>query len=118
MKMILQMKQSKNNIINLEDFRAPGAKVYTGRDRGKKAREISKINSLEDQYEEIMIIIPDNVYSIIPSFFEELFLDVVLKLGRDKFLKKFKFKSEGFYNPEKPLYEAIDRILRKKTAIE
>ena len=112
------MKHSKDNIINLEDFRAPGAKVYTGRDRGKLAREKSNINKLEINYNEIVIVIPDNVYSIIPSFFEELFLDVVLKLGRDKFLQKFKFRSEGFYNPEKPLNESIDRILRKKTAIE
>jgi hypothetical protein len=111
------MKLSKDNIINLEDFRAPGAKVFTGRDRGKKARKDSNINSLEMKYDKIIIIIPKNVYSIIPSFFEELFLDVVLKLKRDKFLKKFEFRSLGEYKYEKPLNEAIERILRTNTAI-
>lgn len=111
------MKLSKENTINLEDYRAKGAKVYTGRDRGKKAREDSQINDLEKKYDLIKVVIPDNVYSIIPSFFEELFLDVVLKLGKEKFLEKFEFLSEGDYQHEKPLNEAIERILRKNTAI-
>jgi hypothetical protein len=109
---------SKDNIINLEDFRASGAKVYTGRDRGKRARINSKINSIAEKYDKVIIIIPDNVYSIIPSFFEELFLDVVLVYGKDEFLKKFEFVSEGSYKYEKPLLEAIERILRTKSAIE
>lgn len=116
-KMILEMKLSKENIINFEDFRTPGAKVFTGRDLGQKARNDSKINELEENYDSITIIIPDNVYSIIPSFFEELFLDVVLKLGKEGFYKKFKFESQGDYKYEKPLNEAIERILRKNTAI-
>lgn len=116
------MKLSKENIINLEDFRVIGkdgtkAKVFTGRDRGEDVRKISLLDELESQYEEIIIIIPDNIYSINPSFFEELFINVVLKLGKEKFLKKFKFQSLGNYNYEKPLLEAIVRILRQNTAI-
>lgn len=106
-----------SKVINLEDFRTPGAKVFTGRDRGKKVREDSRIDEIEASNEEVIVIIPDNVYSIIPSFFEELFLNSVLKLGRENFLKKFKFRSLGNYKYEKPLHEAIERILRKKTAI-
>lgn len=115
--MILKMGTINSNVINLDDFRVPGAKVYTGRDRGKKVREDSHLDEIEALNDHVTIIIPDNVYSIIPSFFEELFLHSVLKLGRDKFLNKFKFKSEGSYKYEKPLNEAIDRILRKSTAI-
>ncbi len=111
------MKLSKDNIINLEDYRAKGAKVYTGRDRGKRAREESQINEIEKKYDKVKIIIPDNVYSIIPSFFEELFLEVVLSLGREKFLSKFEFESQGSYKYEKPLNEAIERILRQGTAL-
>lgn len=117
MRTILNMETIQNNIINLEDFRAPGAKVFTGRDRGKSVRQNSRLDELESENEEVVIVIPDNIYSIIPSFFEELFLNAVIKLGRDGFLKKFKFKSVGNYRYEKPLYEAIDRILRKQTAI-
>lgn len=115
--MILNMKLSHDNIINLEDHRTPGAKVFTGRDLGRKARIASEINEIERKFDSVTIIIPNNVYSIIPSFFEELFMDVVVKLGKKKFLEKFKFVSQGSYKYEKPLNEAIERILRDNTAI-
>jgi len=108
---------SKDNIINLEDYRIEGAKVFSGRDRGRIARNKSNIDKIEVKYDFVKIIIPNNVYSIIPSFLEELLLNVVLKLGKDKFLEKFEFISEGDYRYEKPLNEAIDRILRNNTAI-
>lgn len=116
------MKLSKDNTINLEDFRVVGkdgsqAKVFTGRDRGEDVRKASKIDEIEPQYGEINIIIPDKVYSINPSFFEELFINVILKLGKEKFREKFKFQALGNYNYERPLSEAIIRILRKNTAI-
>lgn len=107
----------KVETIDLETFRAKGSKVFTGRDRGKSARLKSKIDSLEKDSDQIIIIIPDNIYSIIPSFFEELFVNVVRKLGREAFLRKFRFNSLGAYKYERPLYEAIDRILREETAL-
>lgn len=116
------MKLSNENLIHLEDYRVIGkdgsiAKVFTGRDRGEDVRISSMIDDIEKKYDEVKIIIPDNIYSINPSFFEELFVNVVLKLGKEKFRKKFKFESIGNYNYEKPLAEAIVRILRKNTAI-
>lgn len=116
------MKQSKDNTINLEDFRVVGkdgsiAKVFTGRDRGEDVRKASKIDEIEKKYDSVNIIIPDNIYSINPSFFEELFVNVVLKLGKEKFTEKFNITSIGDYNYERPLNEAITRILRKNTAI-
>ena len=45
------MKLSKDNTINLEDFRAKDghkiSKVFTGRDRGLYVREQSKIDEIE-----------------------------------------------------------------------
>ena len=118
MKMTLHMTVDKKNIINLETFRAKGAKVFTGRDRGKYVRETSKLDELAINNSEIDIIIPDNIYSINPSFFEELFLNVVTQFGKEEFIKRFHFTSLGNYNYEKPLNEAFDRILRIKTAID
>lgn len=115
---------SKDNIINLEDFRVRDhktgfiSKVFTGRDRGELVRRQSRIDDIENEYDTVTIIIPDNIYSINPSFFEELFVNVVKKLGKDVFLSKFKFKSEGNYNYENRLNEAIDRILRTNTALD
>lgn len=113
---------STASIINLEDYRVKQgdniSKVFTGRDRGKSVREKSKIDLIEQESDSVNIIIPDNIYSINPSFFEELFINVVQKLGKDAFLEKFKFSSLGDYDYEKPLNEAIDRILRSKTALD
>ncbi len=111
-----------NTVINLEDFRVKEgkkiSKVFTGRDRGRFVREKSKLDEMEPCNETIEIIIPENIYSINPSFFEELFVNVVKKLGKEAFLKKFKITSVGDYDFEKPLNEAIERILRSKTALD
>jgi restriction endonuclease Mrr len=111
-----------NNIIYLEDYRVKQgnkiSKVFTGRDRGKSVREKSKLDRIEQNNDSIEIIIPDNIYSINPSFFEELFVNVVKKLGKEEFMNKFKFTSLGDYDYKKPLNEAIDRILRSKTALD
>lgn len=116
------MKKSRDNTINLDDFRVIGkdgtiAKVFTGRDRGEDVRKASRIDEIESKYESVNIVIPDNIYSINPSFFEELFINVVMKLGKERFQEKFKFESLGKYNYERPLNEAITRILRKNSAI-
>ena len=110
-----------NNVINLDDFRAREgkkySKVFTGRDRGADVRKASRIDEIEANNESVIIIIPDQVYSINPSFFEELLKNVVLKLGKNGFFEKFKIESRGSYQYEAPLAEAIERILKEKTAI-
>lgn len=114
--------ETRKTTIDLENYRVIGsdgtiAKVFTGRDRGKYVREKSEIDLLELKYDIIEIIIPDKVYSINPSFFEELFINVIIKLGKEHFLKKFEFKVLGEYNYQKPLLEAISRVLRKNSVL-
>lgn len=108
----------EKNIINLENFRVKDSKVFTGRDRGAIVRVNSKLDEIEKNNDCVKIIIPDNIYSINPSFFEELFINVVTKLGKEGFNKKFSFESIGNYNYQRPLNEAIHRILRKNTALD
>lgn len=103
--------------INLEEYRTPNSKIFTGRDRGRDVRERSKIDELETQYEKIEIIIPDNIFSINPSFFEEFIIKVVQKLGKKVFFERFSFKSIGEYDCTESLDEAVDRVLRSKTAL-
>lgn len=101
--------------VDLADYRVKNSKVFTGRDRGEDVRKRSKIDYEESTHDNILIVVPDDIYSINPSFLEEFFVNVVIKLGKDKFFNKFKF--EGSYDIERPLNEAINRILRNKTAI-
>ncbi len=103
--------------ILLEDYRTPGSKVFTGRDRGIEVRTNSNINSLESQYDSIEIIVPDDIRSINPSFLEEFLFNVVIKLKEDNFYQKFKFISNGRYNIESDLQEAVESILREENAL-
>jgi hypothetical protein len=107
----------KTTEIRLQEFRTPGSKVFTGRDRGIQVRKKSKINELEKENDEITIIIPEDIGSINPSFLEEFLLNVVTKLKADKFFEKFKFTNEGRYKIKEDLEEAVDRILRTETAL-
>jgi len=103
--------------LNLEDYRTPGAKVFTGRDRGEEVRRKSKIDSLIHQYDEIIISIPEDIRSINPSFLEEFLVNVVTKLGESGFNSKFKIQNLGRYKVENDLKEAIERILREENAL-
>ena len=104
-------------IIDLQDFRTPGSKVFTTRPRGVDVRKKSQIDSIEPTYDKITIIIPNDISSINPSFLEEFFENVVMKLGESGFYQKFSFINEGRYKIENDLSEAIDRILREESAL-
>ncbi|MDO9185861.1 MAG: DUF4325 domain-containing protein [Bacteroidia bacterium] len=104
-------------IIDLNKFRTPEAKVFTGRDRGVTVRGKSEIDKLENEYKKIIIIIPSDLYSINPSFFEEFLYNVVKKLGKDEFNKRFEFINAGEYEHQEDLEEGIKRILRRTNAL-
>ena len=105
-------------IIDLENFRTKGSKVFTGRDRGISVRTDSKIDELAQGVEKIKILIPSDIMSINPSFLEEFLSNVVLKLGKDGFYTKFSFHSESTrYDIALDLDEAIERILRTENAL-
>jgi hypothetical protein len=105
-------------IIDLENFRTKGSKVFTGRDRGISVRTESKIDEITQGDEKIKIIIPIDIMSINPSFLEEFLSNVVLKLGKDEFHKKISFHSESTrYDIALDLEEAIERILRTENAL-
>jgi hypothetical protein len=105
-------------IIDLEDFRTKGSKVFTGRDRGISVRTKSQIDTLSEGEGIIKISIPVDIMSINPSFLEEFLSNVVLRLGKDEFYKKIIFHSESKrYDITLDLEEAIERILRTENAL-
>lgn len=117
------MADTKLAKINLDRYRSEDkarkikSKVFTGRDRGAMVRVASRIDELEAQNDKVIIEIPSDIYSINPSFFEELFLHVVLKLGKEAFLEKFSLSPQGDYSFQNEFMEAIERILNDSTAI-
>jgi hypothetical protein len=107
----------KSTIINLQDHRTIGSRVFTGRDRGIEVRNASQIDSLEIENDKIEIVIPEDIGSINPSFLEEFLFNVVSKLKSEKFYQKFVFINEGRYKIKQDLIEAVDRILREENAL-
>lgn len=110
-----------NNIIDLEKYRTQlgvvKSKVFTGRDRGEEVRKKSNIDNIFKENDTITIIIPEDVYSITPSFLEQLFYNIVKQYGKEAFLQKIKWENNG-YNIDGPLDEAIDRIINDKTGLD
>lgn len=104
-------------IINLSNFRPVGSKVFAGRDRGEQVRKNSKIDSIIEGTAPVQIVIPDDVYSVNPSFLEEFLINAVTILGKDLFFQKVSFVSNGPYKIQKDLEEAVDRISRTTTAL-
>ena len=111
------MKMERTTTIDLSNYRTKGAKVFSGRDRGLDVRNKSHIDELESLSDKIVIKIPDDIYSINPSFLEEFLFNVVQKLRAQGFQSKFEFINEGKYKISHDLDEAIERILREKNAL-
>lgn len=107
----------KTHTIDLQTFRTPGAKVFTTRPRGIEVRNASQIDSLEPQFDHIVIRVPEDISSINPSFLEEFLENVVVKLGENSFRQKFAFENPGRYKIDTDLTEAIERILRVENAL-
>ena len=111
------MAAHKTQVIDLQTFRTKGSKVFTGRDRGEQDRIASKIDKLAESTDKIELIIPEDIYSINPSYLEEFLVNVVQKLGKEGFFRKFTVINKGEYQIKKDLNEAIDRILREDHAL-
>lgn len=111
----------KTTTINLEEYRtqlgSTKSKVFTGRDRGEEVRRKSQIDSLFENYDKVKFVIPTDIFSITPSFLEELFFNVVRKYGKKAVYDKIDLSGNS-YDLQEPLDEAIDRILQKKTGLE
>lgn len=76
--------------IKITKYRADGAKIFTGRDNGIKAREELNLNRFDKENGIIRILIPSDTWGINPSFFGGLFESSIKELGSD-FRNKYMF---------------------------
>lgn len=106
-----------SSTIDWTPYLTPGAKVFIGRDRGEEVRNATRIDEIEPEFDQITIIIPNEIRSVNPSFLEEYFYNVIPRLGKVGFLKKFRFQNADRYNIESDLEDAIDRRLREHNAL-
>lgn len=87
--------------VKISQYRRSGAKVFTGRDNGVKARQELKLADLEKQ-NVINIAVPSDTWSINPSFFGGMLEDSI-RLWGEQFEERYKFS----YNDGSELNEAL-----------
>lgn len=83
--------------ILLNDYRSKNVLVFSGRDRGELVRKSSNLDELEERYDRIDIVIPEDIISFNTSFFLGMFGDSVRKFKIEGFENKYFFiNSERF----------------------
>lgn len=104
-------------VINIQEFKQNGSKIFSGRDVGIAARRKLQLNEKDSDDEIYEIIIPTDTYSISGSFFGGLFSDSVINLSEEGFRKKYVFKyPEGKLGEtlradiEEGIYDAINDL--------
>lgn len=90
--------------VKISQYRNNGAKIFTGRDKGIKARGELDLNSLDEKDEIIKVLIPADTWGINPSFFGGMFEGSIKKFG-SKFTDKYLF----MYSNGNELNESIKR---------
>jgi len=90
------------------DFKELGGPVFVGRERGNRVREKFNLDQIDTSDEKIQIIVPEDTYSINPSFFLALFGKSIRTLGdKEAFFKKYEIKA-----PEHILESIVSMVSR------
>ena len=102
--------------INLQDKISSGSIILSGREKGEHLREKLKLDELERDNDEIVIIVPDSIVSFNSSYFLGLFTPSIKKYkSREKFLEKYKFECDEYI--DKDIEDGIAEALKKKNLI-
>lgn len=97
--------------IDLSIFNGP---VYAGRARGEKARQLVKLDQIDESATSVEVTVPESTYSVTSSFFLGMFGPSVVKAGsREEFVKRFHFTSPSFLKSD--FDEYISYALEKRT---
>lgn len=78
--------------INLKKYQAHGERVFAGRAKGQRVRDEERLSELIETGEPILVLIPENVFSVNSSFFLGMFTEAILKLGPEEFRNRFSFE--------------------------
>lgn len=66
----------------------------SGKERGIAARKMLKLDEYDAAPGEVVVMVPDYVDTISPSFFQGMFSQSIRTLsGKDSFLKKYRFEA-------------------------
>lgn len=107
-------EEFQNVTLDFELIPIPTKTVYTGYENGVAAREVFKLDELDDYDVRITFNIPENTYSISDSFWRGLLDDSLNKFG-DKQSARQKFFATGSSVFETSMYSYISRHFFMRT---
>jgi hypothetical protein len=99
--------------IDLDAYISKQNVVLAGRENGQAVRTKSKIEQLVKESSadtKFLIIVPDYIASITPSFLEGFLRKEMIDLGKERFQSKFVFKDEGDSDVNEYVEETVDRV--------
>jgi hypothetical protein len=84
-------------VINLGDLTAGGeVRNLTAHERGVAARTHYGLDALDVNEEGVNVVVPSDVLTLTPSFFQGMFAESVRHFGsRDKFLAHYRFEASS-----------------------
>jgi len=83
---------TKDLVIDLKFLTKGEVRVLIGRERGIAARRHFELDELDHQQDTVTVLIPDNLNSISPSFFQGMFAKSVRFFkDQESFLRHYKF---------------------------
>lgn len=77
--------------VHFDDFRAPDGRVFSGRDRGRRARRKAELDKLDRAGRHVEVHIPDDVFSVTSSFFLAMFGPSIRYHGKIRFRELYSF---------------------------
>ena len=96
-----------------EALTSPSSRVLSGRDRGNECRKRFGLDRLDKNPDDIVVTIPNDIYSLNTSFFLGLFGKSVRDLTKEGFLRKYRFEGDEVHLTT--VTEGIDRALKEST---
>ncbi len=79
-------------IIDLSQLEGP---IYSGRDRGRSAREQFGLDELNLEEADVTVVVPQDTYSVTSSFFLGMFGPLLIEAGStEAFLKHIHFDAD------------------------
>jgi hypothetical protein len=93
-----------------------GGEVHnlSGHERGLAARNLFELDRLDGEGRPVDVLIPSDIYTVTPSFFQGMFSQSVLALGGDggQFLSRFRFRASPVVMRQ--IQRGIDSVRMKR----
>jgi hypothetical protein len=102
--------------LDLNIYRSADSKVFSGRSRGAAVRQAEQLDSLDTTSEKVVVVIPDDTYSINTSFFLGLFGQSIRAAGsKEAFLARFSFQCPPDLMND--VLSAVDDALKESSSL-